>query len=812
MRNRLYLDRDWDYVDVFDEKYISEAIQNGEVVTIPHTVAITPYDYFDEEVYQKIVAYQKHLFGDPSWEGKKLILTFEGAAHKADVYVNGKHTITHENGYTAFSIDVTNLIKIGDDNLITVKLDSRETLNQPPFGYVIDYMTYGGIYRDVYLEAREKFSIEDVFFQPSLLLNEDSSGKKGLFKADIILSAETKENLSDSRFELALSLNEKEVMRKEIKVEDVKKSCNLDDFLVGLKSEETICLKTEVDVIPWSTEKPNVYKGSVSLYKDGELLDEVSHTIGFRNVEFRADGFYLNGEKLKIRGLNRHQSYPYVGYAMPKNMQRHDADILKYELGVNAVRTSHYPQSQYFIEECDITGLLVFTEIPGWQHIGKKDWQDKAVRNVVEMVTQYRNHPSIMIWGVRINESEDNDEFYARTNAVCHIFDGTRQTGGVRCRTADKNTNIQEDVFTYNDFVHSGNNEGCLKKNKSTNDMSKPYLVTEYNGHMYPTKAFDWEEHRREHVLRHANVLDAIASEDDICGSFGWCMFDYNTHKDFGSGDRICYHGVMDMYRNPKMASYVYAAENSLDPILEVTSSMDIGEHPASNRGDCYIISNADSVKMYKNGRFLKEYFPADGKYKALKHGPILIDDYIGNDLVTEEGMKEKQADICKHLLNSYSLYNGKMTKMMMWDAIRLVLFYHMNPADAVPLYQKYIGNWGEESTEYRFDAIKDGKVILSKKIAPMKEAKLDVTYDCLEIRVKAVDENKNQLYFYNEPLTVTVDGPAEIVGPQISSIRGGMTGVYLKSVGKSGKVKVTLQTEHTKPVVVYLEAECEGL
>lgn len=81
----------------------------------------------------------------------------------------------------------------------------------------------------------------------------------------------------------------------------------------------------------------------------------------------RQDGFYLNGKKVKLRGLNRHQSYPYVGYAMPESMQRMDADILKYELGVNAVRTSHYPQSHYFIDQCDRIGLLVFMEIPGWR-------------------------------------------------------------------------------------------------------------------------------------------------------------------------------------------------------------------------------------------------------------------------------------------------------------------------------------------------------------------------------------------------------------------------------------------------------------
>lgn len=136
------------------------------------------------------------------------------------------------------------------------------------------------------------------------------------------------------------------------------------------------------NVILWELEHPELYEVKTELICDGKLMDERIDRIGFRRAEFKKDGFYLNGKKIKLRGLNRHQSYPYVGYAMPKSMQQLDADILKRELGVNAVRTSHYPQSHYFIERCDEIGLLVFTEIPGWQHIGDAAWKDQAVENV----------------------------------------------------------------------------------------------------------------------------------------------------------------------------------------------------------------------------------------------------------------------------------------------------------------------------------------------------------------------------------------------------------------------------------------------
>ena len=128
---------------------------------------------------------------------------------------------------------------------------------------------------------------------------------------------------------------------------------------------------------------------------------------------------------LKARGLNRHQSWPHTGYAMGRRAQEKDADILKYELACNIVRTSHYPQSKWFIERCDEIGLLCFEEIPGWQHIGRKAWQQESIANVRRMIERDWNHPSITIWGVRINESQDSHDFYAEANRLARELDPT---------------------------------------------------------------------------------------------------------------------------------------------------------------------------------------------------------------------------------------------------------------------------------------------------------------------------------------------------------------------------------------------------
>lgn len=816
MAQRIYLDRKWRFNEKFEEGMIAEPMEESTLINIPHTVKETPLSYFDESIYQMESAYQKSIFAPVQWNGKVVILTFEAVGHSCDIYVNGKHVKHHNCGYTAITCDVSELLKYGEENLITVKVNSKETLNQPPFGYVIDYMTYGGIYRDVYFEIKEQTHFTDIFLQPSLLERVSTSKRAPkqikMMKVQGILKTEC--YLTKNIYELAVG---EHVFIRQYLDEDLIISQPVggleesnDGYLLRLTTGPTT-------VKLWDIESPHLYNIKTQLVIDDEVVDEHEAAVGFRSSEFRKNGYYLNGRKVKLRGLNRHQSYPYVGYAMPESMQRLDAKILKDELALNAVRTSHYPQSQYFIDECDKLGLLVFTEIPGWQHIGGSQWQDIAVENTKEMVLQYRNHPSIILWGVRINESVDNDEFYKRTNEIAHKYDPTRPTGGVR---AHAKSSLLEDVYTYNDFVHSGDNKGCSKKSDITSNEEKPYLVSEYNGHMFPTKSYDPEEHRQEHAIRHANVLNAIAGETDIAGSFGWCMFDYNTHKDFGSGDRICYHGVMDMFRNPKLAASVYSAYSENDTVLDITTSFDIGEHPACNRGKSYIITNADSVKMYKNDVLVKEYFPKDSTFENMKHGPILIDDFVGDAVENDGEFTKGQAKLIKQALNQVTLGGFKITPALAWIAFRLVVFHHVSPSKAVPIYNKFIGDWGGESREYKFEAIKDGKVVKTVKKAAVTKAHIDAkashtlltehhTYDISLIRIKIADQNDNQLYFFNQPVSFEVDGPFEIIGPKVVSPLGGATGVYIKSIGEDGDGKLTISSEGLEPVEISLSVEC---
>ncbi|MCR5101585.1 MAG: glycoside hydrolase family 2 protein [Butyrivibrio sp.] len=819
MSEKIYLNNNWKFSTEFKEKFLSKSsdyfLKDKEdkgiySVRIPHSVAETPYNYFDEHIYQMESMYAKVLYGDEKWQGKKLFLTFEGAAHKMTLYLNGELIGDHSCGYTAYTIDITDKLKLGENNLILVKLDSRENLNVPPFGFVIDYMTYGGIYRDVYLEIKNNEYIEDVFtytevpaaFSPDTTSFEvKSSGaflnivsqvrgdSKGLHIKHYL--RRYKENIDEKLEENVEDSFANETFLGEADVPDIS----------GGDFNATYHLKP---VVLWDVYNPALYILRSELYRGEQLIDVRENRFGFRRTEFMADGFYLNGRKFKIRGLNRHQSYPYVGYAMPKSMQVMDAEILKKELAVNAVRTSHYPQSQYFIDRCDEIGLLVFMEFPGWQHIGDEEWKKQAVINEEEMIRQYRNHPSIFIWGIRINESPDDDDFYTLTNQVARKLDPSRMTGGVR---AHKKMNLLEDVYTYNDFSHDGVKPGCEPKSNVTPDKNKGYLITEYNGHMYPTKAFDNEENRAEHALRHIRVMDAVAGQKDISGSFGWCMFDYNTHEDFGSGDRICYHGVMDMYRNPKLAAAAYSSQSEDETYLEISSSMDIGEHPGCIRKDAWIFTNADSVKMYKNDVFIKEYKKENTKFKNLPHGPILIDDFVGNQIEENEDLPKNLAVKVEKIMNHIAR-NGmnNVPKRFYFTGARLLLINKKTPSELVTMFNKYVGDWGGKATEYKFEAIKNGAVIKTVIKRPVRKVNLEVivsstelhekeTYDVSAIWLRAIDEYGNVISYMNEPVWFKTEGPIEIIGPDRTAVRGGLGGAYIKTTGKSGKAKLIIKS-----------------
>lgn len=783
MANTVNLNFGWKYLADFKEEYLSRDYDDSafEVVNIPHANKEIPYNNFDEEMYQFVSCYRKTIDIPKEYKGKKLILSFEAVANYAEVYINGKLAFSHKGSYTEFNGDIADFVEYGKSNTIAVMVDSREREEIPPFGGVVDYLVYGGIYREVYLYVHDGVYAKNMLLTP----------------VDVLTSPKLQVELD---FDSAV-----ENMPVNVQVKDASGAIIAQSQAVanGQKFKDVLDCK---GVKLWDIDNPVLY--SVEVQFGTEV---VADKTGFRTCEFKKDGFYLNGKHLKIRGLNRHQSYPYVGYAMPASAQEADALYLKKELGVNLARTSHYPNSKHFLNKCDEIGLLVFTEIPGWQFVSKNaEWRELCLQHTREMIMQDYNHPSIILWGVRINESGDDHELYTKTNALAHSLDSTRQTGGVRCFPRSE---LLEDVYTYNDFIHSGGKIKLLPKFIVAGSV--PYLITEHNGHMFPTKTFDHEKKRQEHAIRHARVLDKMYASKGTSGAIGWCMSDYNTHKDFGSGDKICYHGVSDMFRIDKLAANVYRMQSNAKPVLEISSNMEIGDVAGGQVGTVYMFTNCPTVKMYKNGILIntfdmRQQWKECKEFKHLPTPPVPLDDVIGNQLEKDEQYKFTKKDagqLKKALLavKKYGTFGGIFRHPLI--LIKNLIKYKLSIDSITMLFGKYVTSWGGKQVTYKFEGLNDkGEVVVTTEKGAVFVASLqakadcntlveDATYDVTRIAIRAVSQCGNVLPYDNSVVKITTTGPIEVIGDKDIALIGGQRGVWIKTTGQSGKATVTLSS-----------------
>ncbi len=733
MREILPFNDDWRFFAKFTPDLIHKK-QPGQPVRLPHNAADLPYNYFDENSWHQKYCYQKSFSLENKDNNQVYSLIFDGAMANNKVYLNGTHLTSHTNGYTPFEVSIGEPLSDGE-NLLTVVLDGSENPEIPPFGGLIDYLTYAGIYRDVWLKSVPKTSIAEIKAETLNVLERQ--------KSLIIWSKIHGDVKIDPPMTVTHTLRHPEG--------------NLIAETSSVITEQEITLHIDglVDIELWDIDNPILYNLTTHLTSK-DIDDLITTTIGFRTAEFTPKGFFLNGKSLQILGLNRHQSYPYEGYAMGRRAQEKDAEILKYDLGCNLVRTSHYPQSPWFLDHCDRIGLLVFEEIPGWQHIGEGAWKERTLDNVERMIRRDWNHPSIILWGVRINESHDDHDFYAETNALSRKLDPTRQTGGVRYIT---DSEFLEDVYTMNDFIQ-GNEElpGVnhqripLRKQREVTGLNKsvPYLVTEFNGHTFPTKRTDHEQRQVEHVERYLSILDKAFGDDEISGCIGWCFADYNTHKDFGAGDRICHHGVMDMFRNPKFASYVYSSQKNPyeHPILKPVTYWARGERNIGGVLPLIILTNCDYIELQYGSDLAATEYPRRDIYPNLPHAPVIFDH------------------------NSFG--------------------------------EEEMGHWKKNWENVTFNGFVDDEVIIcfsmvGNPVASRMEVNADWRWlksdenDETRLVVKALDQIGNVLPYFDDPLTISITENGRLIGPDLINFRGGIATFWVRSTPLRGPMDITI-------------------
>ena len=766
---------DW-YVKEFDEKDLEEInLELFRKVDIPNQ----PFEFSENQLklsqFHQKYTYVYKLDNLDLKKDVDVYLRFEGVAIESEVYVNNQHAGQHLSGYTPQRILITPYLNKDRDNEIKVIVSGIERPNIPPFGAIVDYLGYVGIYREVYLEVVDTYEISHVFaYSENPLIND---------KLNIEVMT------SKARGKLTITVG------------DIEKTVDVNETITLIELEVK-------DKVLWDLDHPHLYDIDVKYEVYDKVYDQKHVRFGFRDIKFKADGFYLNGELIKLSGLNRHQSYPYVGYAMPKGAQYEDVDILKDFLGVDIVRSSHYPCSTHFLDRADEKGLLVLEEIPGWQYIGDDLFKEISYISLKNMIIRDRNHPSVCMWGVRINESPDDQEFYLNTNKIAHHLDPIRPTGGIRNLAQSE---FLEDVYTYNDFSHVGNNAGLLPK-KDVTKKTHPYLVTEYNGHMFPTKSFDTEERRVEHALRHLRVIhDMRDPNNGIAGAIGWSLFDYHTHPSFGSGDLICYHGILDINRMPKYAAYSYRSQQDKEPMMEILSSMDIGDYPGGFLKQIIVFTNLDYIRVYKDGIYINTFYPNKKDYPHLKHPPIIITDFIGESLAKQEHMKKRDAEVVKAIFREIATKGNKISLKYKLQLVRLLKKYKLSMKQGIALYYKYMTGWGADAPLYLFEGFENNFIKLSKKITHDEEFNCLVesnrlvmyhrdTYDSLRFTIKLTNGSDNLYAYVRDILKIKIEGPIELIGPKERAFEAGQLAVWIKSIGV-GKAKITFSVRDQKVI-----------
>ena len=782
MRKQVNLNFDWKFTPEFQESFLNQIIETWDDVMIPHTMKELPLNYFDEKSYQLKGTYSKSIEITEEMKAGCILLEFQAVMNTAYVYLNGQLIMEHIGGYTPFEIDITEISRIGM-NILQVVVDSSEICDVPPFGHLVDYLAFSGIYREVSLNLLPKTHINKCYLSTteSDQLSEDSV----TLTIDMSIKQKGKENF-------------------QVKVEIIQdgKAIHRHTFDELIETDQQFVAKIN-EIKRWSIEEPYLYDIKIYLLRADKIYDLLTIRFGFRTAHFTPEGFLLNNKPIKLIGLNRHQSYPYVGYAMPKSMQELDAEILK-DYGCNIVRTSHYMQSNHFIRKCDELGLLVLEEIPGWQYIGNEQFKELTYKNIEAMIHNHFNHPSIITWGVRINESADDHDFYLKTNELARNLDPTRQTCGVR---NTKKGEFLEDIYSYNDFSHNGDNLGLENPAKVTPGYV-PYIVTEHNGHMFPTKKQDPEPKRIEQAMRHANVIDAAYGYDKVSGAIGWCLSDYNTHFQFGSNDRICHHGVMDSFRIPKHAAYVYKSQREDEPVLYVANNMISGDYDEFRLPEVVVFSNCEYIKIYKNNQLIGDYYPDTDSYPNIPYPPYIIDDLIGDLIIENEKFKEKDARKITNLLLQYQKYGFKLPLISKLSVAGLFIRKIINFGILMDLHEKYVSNQGDKPTVFRFEGYNDDELVISKEMAHSKKfilvAKSNTeelhhgyTYDVARIVIELKDEYDNTMNYSNDVISIQTSEHLKVIGPENVALLGGSVGVYVKTTGKAGKAWISISSKY---------------
>lgn len=743
-RYRINFNQEWKYVKQDSNKATASFYEpslddsSWESVSLPHTAHIEPLVITGKQWQGNCLYRKKFTLGFEN-KDKHIALYFEGAMQVAEIWLNGTKIAEHTGGYLPFYVELTDKVFFDKENVIAVKLNNEDNPQVPPGKPLagLDFNYYSGLYRNVHLIVKNKIHISDpiqtdivagggVFVET---LKADANEAVLKIRTDILNKTETTEY-----FEVRNTIfNNDGVL--------ITSNTTKHKSINGTKSEFFIEeIKIEKPNL-WTPELPKLYTLKIELLKEGRQIDSESIRFGIRSIKFDKKGFYLNGEKYTLRGTNRHQEYPYIGYALSDNAQYRDAYKIK-QAGFNFVRLSHYPHSESFMDACDELGILVMDAIPGWQFFGDETFQENCYSDIRQVIRRDRNHPSVVLWEASLNESAMTKAFMTKAHDIVHeelpgdqiytcgwinyaydVFIPARQHAKApdywKKYVGDRPTFIAE----YGDWEYYAQNAGFnqtaygdLKKNERTSRQLRG------DGQIrLAQQALNYQESHNDNLYNSA------------AGDANWLMFDYNR----GYAPDIESSGVMDIFRLPKFSYYFYSSQRELNKEKPVLFIANYWNDPSYNNVKIY--SNCDEVELWLNGNLIEKRNPDTDKISTnLKHPPFTF----------------KEVSYLKGKLTAKGYVDGKLV---------------LKTSRTTP------------ETSAKIELLVD----TSNK--PLEANKNDVVF----VYAKIVDANGNYVPTATNKVKFSVTGDAELIGDNPAVSEAGIATVLLKAGKIGGEIKI---------------------
>jgi beta-galactosidase len=621
-------------------------------VTLPHTVTPLGWQDWDPAGWERVWVYRKHFDAWPDLIGHRVFLDVGAALTHSTVTLNGIEVGDHLGGYLPFSCEITGALQPAG-NVLAVRLDSTFNLDVPPdrpapaVSASVDFWQPGGIYRDVSLRVVPEVFLADVFAKPVNVL--DAAARQVVVQATVDAAV-----APTGSVEVGVSLRDGDRVVADGRV----------PVTISGPGQATVIVTLSGlgDITWWDLDAPKLYHVVTVLRVDGRRRDEYRVRIGFREARFALDGFYLNGRRVKLLGVNRHQFFPFAGGAMPARVQARDAEIIRQELNCTMVRCSHYPQAAAFFDACDELGLLAWEEAPGWGYLGDEAWLALASRDIEQMIVRDRNHPSIVIWGARLNETPNNVPFYTSTNELAHALDDSRPTAGAMAGMR-LTTDYEQDVFAENDYSSvagaTGDKQPSLEP--PVDGVGQPYLVTEAVGTLSGPARFyrrtDLQKVQQGQATAHARVHAIAAADDRYCGLLAWSGIDYPSGAGGNVYRGVKYTGVVDLFRVAKPGAAIYQAQVDprVRPVIAPAFYWDFGpSSPVTSLPTAMICANLERLEVYVGGSHFASVTPDSGEYGSLAYPPsfvdfravdgsarpdLRIDGYLGSELIASRSL-----------------------------------------------------------------------------------------------------------------------------------------------------------------------------